>query len=65
LTAQGINTELYMMIKKKDEKDFYPILPTSAATGEGIPDLMYQITLLAQTKLSQRISVKNNFDVSD
>jgi translation initiation factor 5B len=48
LSEQGINAELYWNNKSFD--DTISLVPTSAHTGEGIPDLLYNIIIIAQTR---------------
>eukprot|EP01012_Entosiphon_sulcatum_P064644 TRINITY_DN93475_c0_g1_i1.p1 TRINITY_DN93475_c0_g1~~TRINITY_DN93475_c0_g1_i1.p1 ORF type:complete len:778 (+),score=230.29 TRINITY_DN93475_c0_g1_i1:43-2334(+) len=54
LTAQGFNTKLYW--KNKDFKKWVSVVPTSAHTGEGIPDLLLLMTQLTQNFLKERIT---------
>lgn len=50
-----IHTSLYH--KNKNPTRVYSIVPTSAKTGEGIPDLMTLISLLTQNKLKKRLAL--------
>ena len=50
----GYNTELYYK-NKNMEKDI-SLVPTSAVTGEGIPDLMYLLTRLTQKYMQNKLA---------
>lgn len=58
---QGLNAELYY--QNKDFIHNVSLIPTSAHTGEGIPDLLAVLIQLTQTKLSKRIITKELFQV--
>jgi len=45
--GKGMNCELYW--ENKDPRSTVSIIPTSAMTGEGVPDLIYQLLNLSQT----------------
>jgi translation initiation factor 5B len=49
----GLNSELYWQIERMN--DYVSIVPTSAITGEGIPDLLQLIVTLTQRFMLQRI----------
>ncbi|GIQ87567.1 hypothetical protein KIPB_009633, partial [Kipferlia bialata] len=49
----GINIEMYY--KNRDIKHFVSVVPTSAITGEGIPDLLAVVITLTQKALSSRL----------
>ncbi len=51
---QGLNAELYW--KNKDVKGTISMIPTSAHTGEGVPDLLMVITQITQKFLQERIT---------
>lgn len=55
---QGLNAEPYykMRFGEKDRITSYPIVPTSAITGEGIPDLLMLVQLLTQNKMSGKLA---------
>ena len=57
ITEQGFNCDLYY--ENKNFKTNVSIVPTSAHTGEGIPDLLYLIVKLTQTVLSEQIIFHN------
>ncbi|EXC19905.1 Eukaryotic translation initiation factor 5B [Morus notabilis] len=48
---QGLNTELYYEMKRKDWGETYFIVPTSAITGEGIPDLLLLLCTVLEVKV--------------
>ena len=50
---QGLNCELYW--KNKDISHVVSVVPTSAMTGEGLPDLLLLLTQLTQKKMSKRL----------
>ena len=52
-SENSLNVVLYW---DNSDDDFYNVVPTSAMTGEGIPDLLGMIIKLTQTKLSKEIS---------
>jgi len=54
--AQLLNAELYYKNKKPDTD--ISMVPTSAHTGEGIPDLLYLIVTLTKKFMSRRIKFK-------
>jgi len=53
LAEQGLNAEVYW--DNTDFKEYVSIVPTSAHTGEGIPDLLQLIARLTQKYMVQRI----------
>lgn len=57
LNEQGFNCELYY--ENKDFKSNLSIVPTSAHTGEGIPDLLFLVVKLCQTVLTKQITFTN------
>lgn len=50
-----LNTVLYY--KNKDPKNWISLVPTSAHTGEGIPDLLWLLVKMTQTFMRDRIAV--------
>ncbi|VFQ84893.1 unnamed protein product [Cuscuta campestris] len=55
---QGVNTELYY--KNKDMgKDTFSIVPTSAISGEGIPDLLLLLVQWTQKTMVERLTFSN------
>ena len=54
MAEQGLNAELYW--KNKDVKSTISMIPTSAHTGEGVPDLLMVISQITQKFLQERIT---------
>lgn len=55
---QGLNTELYY--KNKEMGETYSIVPTSAITGEGIPDLLLLLVQWAQKTMIEKLTFSND-----
>ena len=53
LNEQGLNVALYW--KNKNPRQFVNIVPTSAITGEGIPDLMQILVKMTQTLMVEKL----------
>ncbi len=58
LNEQGLNVSLYW--KNPDPRKFVNVVPTSAITGEGIPDLLQLMVKLTQTMMSDRLMFVND-----
>merc|ERR1719482_2166514 len=56
MQSKGLNTELYY--KNSDLKQLISVIPTSAMTGEGVPDLLYMIMRLTTTVMAPKITYK-------
>ncbi|KAG6438119.1 hypothetical protein SASPL_103055 [Salvia splendens] len=54
LRSRGLNTELYY--KNKEMGETYNIVPTSAKSGEGIPDLLLLLVQWAQKTMIKRLT---------
>ncbi|KAK6130713.1 hypothetical protein DH2020_035567 [Rehmannia glutinosa] len=54
---QGLNTELYY--KNKSMGETFSIVPTSAISGEGIPDLLLLLVQWAQRTMVKRLTYSN------
>lgn len=54
LSGQGLNTCLYY--DNKDMRKVISVVPTSAVTGEGVPDLLMLLVQLTQNMMADRIS---------
>ncbi|XP_047332266.1 eukaryotic translation initiation factor 5B-like [Impatiens glandulifera] len=54
LKEQGLNTELYY--KNKDMGETYCIVPTSAISGEGIPDLLLLLVQWTQKTMIEKLT---------
>lgn len=50
---QGLNAELYFQNKNMSKN--VSLIPTSAVTGEGVPDLLYLLLELTQTRMSKQL----------
>eukprot|EP01087_Luapelamoeba_hula_P011708 TRINITY_DN3218_c0_g3_i2.p1 TRINITY_DN3218_c0_g3~~TRINITY_DN3218_c0_g3_i2.p1 ORF type:complete len:1025 (+),score=321.57 TRINITY_DN3218_c0_g3_i2:35-3076(+) len=59
---QELNAELYY--KNKDMNTYVSLVPTSAVTGEGIPDLLTLLLKLTQTRLSAKITTLSSFQAT-
>lgn len=60
LAELSINTELWY--DNQDERHFVNIVPTSAHTGEGVPDLLFLLVSLTQKRLAGRLALSENLD---
>ncbi|KAI9218279.1 P-loop containing nucleoside triphosphate hydrolase protein [Blastocladiella britannica] len=52
-SEQGLNSEVYY--DNKNMSKYVSIVPTSAITGEGIPDLLYLLVHLTQSRMSEKL----------
>lgn len=52
LNAEGLNVALYW--ENPDPRRYANVVPTSAITGEGLPDLMQLLVKLTQDFMSDR-----------
>ncbi|KDO83694.1 hypothetical protein CISIN_1g000570mg [Citrus sinensis] len=57
LKEQGMNTELYY--KNKDRGETFNIVPTSAISGEGIPDLLLLLVQWTQKTMVEKLTFRN------
>jgi len=55
LNEQGLNVSLYW--KNSDPRRFVNVVPTSAVTGEGVPDLLQLMIKLTQTMMAERLAL--------
>ncbi|KAL0206887.1 hypothetical protein P9112_012598 [Eukaryota sp. TZLM1-RC] len=55
IAGEGINSALYY--DNEDDRRFVNVVPTSAVTGEGIPDLLYTIVRLTQLRMSTKLTL--------
>ncbi|KAM3163263.1 Eukaryotic translation initiation factor 5B [Lachancea thermotolerans] len=53
LAEQGLNSELYF--ENKNLAKYVSIVPTSAVTGEGVPDLLWLLLELTQKRMSKQL----------
>mmetsp|Transcript_38040 Transcript_38040/g.117369 ORF Transcript_38040/g.117369 Transcript_38040/m.117369 type:complete len:1173 (+) Transcript_38040:54-3572(+) len=56
LNERGLNVALYW--ENDDPRSCVSIVPTSALTGEGVPDLLYQLLNLTQTLMADKLEVQ-------
>lgn len=56
LSENGINSSLYW--ENKDPRQYVSVIPTSAHTGEGVPDLLFNLVKLSQSMLTQRVTYR-------
>jgi len=59
--APGLNSCLYY--ENKDFRKYVSLVPTSAITGEGIPDLLMLITQLTQTLMEGKLQYLSGLQV--
>lgn len=60
LNERGLNVALYW--ENEDPRSTVSIVPTSALTGEGVPDLLFQLINLSQTNLASKIEIKERLE---
>ncbi|CDK29638.1 unnamed protein product [Kuraishia capsulata CBS 1993] len=53
LAEQGLNSELYF--QNRNLSKYVSIVPTSAVTGEGVPDLLWLVLELTQKRMSKQL----------
>eukprot|EP00403_Amphidinium_massartii_P026206 CAMPEP_0178403660 /NCGR_PEP_ID=MMETSP0689_2-20121128/17485_1 /TAXON_ID=160604 /ORGANISM="Amphidinium massartii, Strain CS-259" /LENGTH=928 /DNA_ID=CAMNT_0020024625 /DNA_START=31 /DNA_END=2814 /DNA_ORIENTATION=- len=59
LNAHGLNCSLWW--ENTDYRSTVSIVPTSAVTGEGVPDLLYMILHLGQTLMPGQLEIVEDF----
>lgn len=57
----GLNVGLYFDVPD-DVTDIFRVCPTSAMTGEGIPDLIGMVVKTCQNQLKERLYEKQSFE---
>ena len=62
LAEQGLNTQEYM--KNKQLKQVYSLVPVSAITGEGIPDLLALMVFLTQKWMTKKLTISEELECS-
>ena len=55
---QGFNACLYW--ENQDVEEYVSFVPTSAITGEGLPDLMTYLALMCQVRIPHQLYEKND-----
>lgn len=54
---RGLNVDLWANnVKNKTMTQFVSIVPTSAHTGEGVPDILHLLVYLTQTRLAKTLA---------
>jgi translation initiation factor 5B len=59
---EGINAALYW--ENDNPQEYISLIPTSAITGEGLPDLVSFISYLCQTNYKHQLKEKEDFECS-
>ncbi|KAI3630672.1 hypothetical protein MIR68_012107 [Amoeboaphelidium protococcarum] len=59
---QGLNAEVFY--KNPDVRKFVSLVPTSAITGEGIPDLISLLVQLTQNRLTERLMYLSSLEAT-
>ncbi|KAI8382155.1 probable Eukaryotic translation initiation factor 5B [Nakaseomyces glabratus] len=62
LSEQGLNSELYF--QNKNISKYVSIVPTSAVTGEGIPDLLWLLLELTQKRMSKQLMYLSHIEAT-
>jgi translation initiation factor 5B len=62
IAEQGLNSELYYL--NKDPRKTVSVVPTSALTGEGIPDMLALVVSLTQKLLVDRLMLSEALEAS-
>ena len=57
--SRGFNVLPYFKINFRERISAFPIVPTSAITGEGIPELLMIVQLVTQDKMATKLASKN------
>ena len=55
--TRGLNAAIYW--DNPDPRKFINVVPTSAITGEGIPDMIHLLVDLTQTRMNERLQFIN------
>lgn len=59
-SKEGYNSILYY--ENEDVNDYLSLVPTSAITGEGLPDLMTYLSKMCQERIPDQLYEKDSFD---
>ncbi|SCW01398.1 LAFE_0D11694g1_1 [Lachancea fermentati] len=62
LAEQGLNSELYF--QNKNMAKYVSIVPTSAVTGEGVPDLLWLLLELTQKRMSKQLMYLSHIEAT-
>ncbi|KAI5171044.1 translation initiation factor 5B [Nematocida sp. LUAm3] len=60
LSEKGLNAAIYL--KNPDPKSYISIVPTSAVTGEGLPDLLSLLVSLVETRMLKRVKFEDTVE---
>lgn len=60
LSMEGLNSAIF--IKNPDPKSYISIVPTSAVTGEGIPDLLALLVSLVETRMLKKVKFEDSVE---
>ncbi|KAL0246036.1 hypothetical protein GEMRC1_007252 [Eukaryota sp. GEM-RC1] len=60
LAEEGFNAALYY--ENEDDRRYLNVVPTSAITGEGIPDLLYLIVRLTQKRMGDKMKLLSELE---
>lgn len=60
LAERGLNTALYW--DNKDDRNYVNIIPTSAVSGEGLPDLLFMLSNLPQRRLADKLAFSSELE---
>lgn len=62
LAEQGLNSELYF--QNRNMSKYVSIVPTSAVTGEGVPDLLWLLLELTQKRMSKQLMYLSSIEAT-
>mmetsp|Transcript_133142 Transcript_133142/g.371152 ORF Transcript_133142/g.371152 Transcript_133142/m.371152 type:complete len:884 (+) Transcript_133142:14-2665(+) len=62
LNELGLNCALYWDIGGEDRGSTVSLVPTSAATGQGVPDLVYLMASLTQDLLASKLELRDELE---
>lgn len=62
LAEQGLNSELYF--QNRNMAKYVSIVPTSAVTGEGVPDLLWLLLELTQKRMSKQLMYLSSIEAT-
>ncbi len=62
LSGQGLNTEIFL--KNQQMKKVYSLVPVSAITGEGIPDLLALMVFMTQKWMNRKLTLISDLECS-
>lgn len=62
LNELGLNCALYWDVEGEDRGSTVSLVPTSAATGQGVPDLVYLLATLAEEVLAPKLELRDELE---